>query len=102
MDCLFCKIINKEIATDLVYEDELFVVFKDIKPNAPLHLLIMPKKHIASLNEVKDEELISKMVLLAKRFAKNYRLIFNVGEGWQEINHLHMHLLSNEKGGAFD
>lgn len=101
-DCLFCKIINKEIVTDLIYEDELFVAFKDIKPSASLHLLIVPKKHIASLNDIKDNQLISGLVLLGKKFAKNYRLIFNVGKGWQEINHLHMHLLSNQKGGAFD
>lgn len=104
MDCIFCKIIRKEQPADIVYEDKKFVVFKDIKPTAPVHLLIIPKEHIASVNhlEGKHKELIGDMFLLVKKIAKKqkisdgYKLIFHAGrKGGQLVNHLHLHL----KGG---
>ncbi len=104
MSCLFCQIINKEIPTDIIYEDDEFVVFKDIKPKAPVHFLIVPRKHIISINHLKfqDKELIGKLFLIAQKIAKKqkvakkgYKLIFNVGKGGgQVIDHLHLHLLA--------
>ena len=107
MACLFCQIVNKEIPTDIIYEDEKFVVFNDIKPKAPVHLLIIPKKHILSVQhlEMEDKELIGELFLLAKKIAqekgiaeKGYKLVFNVGKGGgQMIEHLHLHLIAGWK-----
>lgn len=107
MKCLFCQIVNKEIPADIIYEDAQFVVFKNIKPSAPVHLLIVPRKHIISVNHLKfqDKELIGKMFLIAQKMAKKqkkakkgYKLVFNVGKGGgQVINHLHLHLLGGWK-----
>jgi histidine triad (HIT) family protein len=102
MECLFCNIANGKTETDLVYQDDEVVAFPDIKPKAPVHLLIVPKKHLESLNEVSDQdkELIWKMILVAKKLAKDfgvengYKLKINTGrKSGQEIDHLHMHLL---------
>ncbi len=103
MDCIFCKIINKEIPSEIIFEDEEVIVFKDIKPKAPVHLLIVPKKHIESINEAQEEDkkLIGKLFLVARDFAKKmgvsdsgYKLLVNVGEGGgQEVFHLHVHLM---------
>jgi len=103
MDCIFCKIINKEIPSEIIFEDEEVIVFKDIKPKAPVHLLIVPKKHIESINEAQEEDkkLIGKLFLVARDFAKKmgvsdsgYKLLINVGEGGgQEVFHLHVHLM---------
>jgi len=105
--CLFCKIANHEQDADIVYEDKKIVVFKDINPKALVHLLIAPKKHIDSVNELEetDRELISDMIFLAKKLAlengiseKGYRLTFNVGRGGgQIIDHIHLHLMSGGK-----
>ena len=107
MACLFCQIVNKEMPADIIYEDEKFVVFKDIKPKAPVHLLILPKKHIPSVQhlEIEDKELIGELFLLAKKIAqekgiaeKGYKLVFNVGKGGgQIIEHLHLHLIAGWK-----
>lgn len=102
MDCIFCKIANKQVPTEIVYEDNEFVVFPDIRPKAPMHLLLVPKKHIPTLQDVpeSDTELVGKLVLLAQRVArgkqlKGYKLAMNVGkEGGQEIDHLHLHFLA--------
>lgn len=102
MECLFCKIINKELSSDIVYEDEKTIAFKDIHPKAPIHLLILPKKHIPSVNhlEKEDKKLMGELILVAQKIAKQkklkgYKLIINVGqEGGQIIEHLHIHLLS--------
>ena len=102
MDCLFCKIVNKEVPSDIVYEDDKFVAFKDIAPKAPLHFLIVPRKHIASIDhvEIGDKTLIGELILVAQKIArekslKGYKLLINVGrEGGQIIDHLHLHLLS--------
>ncbi len=103
MECLFCKIVNKELPSEIVYEDKEILVFKDINPKAPVHLLIVPKKHIPSVNELKkeDKDLIGSLFLVAKNMAEKigikktgYRLCFNVGKGaGQVVDHLHLHLL---------
>ena len=106
MECIFCKIINHQQEADIIYEDEQFIVFKDINPKALIHFLIVPKKHIETINDLKEEdrELISEMIFLAKKLAieqktveKGYRLIFNVGRGGgQMVDHIHLHLMSGE------
>lgn len=101
MNCLFCKIIKKEISAELLYEDDSVVAFKDIKPSAPVHYLIVPKEHIQSIIHLEGnhKEIISKLIFTAKELAKKtkltgYKLFFNVGrEGGQLIDHLHLHLL---------
>lgn len=103
MDCLFCQIINKEIPSKTVYEDEKILVIKDIKPLAPVHLLVMPKKHILSVDHLvsADKDLMGELILVAQKIARDqgiaqtgYKLNFNVGRGGgQIINHLHLHLL---------
>lgn len=106
MSCLFCKIINREISAEIVYEDNRILAFKDIKPAAPVHLLIIPKKHITSVNHLtkQDTELIGELFLAAQKIARDngiakigYRLVFNVGRGGgQIIDHLHLHLLGGK------
>ena len=106
-DCLFCKIIEKEIPSDIVHQDDLVTVFKDINPVAPVHLLIVPNKHIPSVIEMEsgDEDILGKLFSIAKKIAEEfdihasgYRLIINNGaDGRQEIPHLHMHLLGGAK-----
>ena len=102
MDCIFCKIARGEIPANKVYEDEEFVAFRDINPQAPTHILVIPKKHIESLSDVKegDRELLGKLLWVAKKVAqelnlkKGYRLVINTGpDGGQEVLHLHVHLL---------
>jgi len=107
MDCIFCKIIAGEIPSDIVYQDEEVIAFRDIKPLAPTHLLIIPKKHIPSLTHLSEAELplIGHMVNVANQLAekegiaeKGYRLAINCGEqGGQLVPHLHMHLLGGRK-----
>ncbi len=102
-DCLFCKIINKEIPTEFLYEDDSHVVFKDINPAAPVHLLLVPKKHIRSINDLMedDKNILADLFLIAKDMAKEqgidksgYKLLFNVEKGGgQVIFHLHLHLI---------
>lgn len=102
MNCIFCDIINKKVPSDILYEDESFVVFRDIKPSAPVHILIVPKDHIASINDLekKHRELMGNLFLLAKKIAQEeriddgYKLAFNTGrKGGQLIDHLHLHLM---------
>lgn len=107
MNCTFCKIVKKEIAAEIIYETKEILVFQDIKPVAPVHLLIIPKKHIPSVDhlEVKDRELIGELFLVAQKIAQDqgltergYRLIFNVGRNaGQTIDHLHLHLIGGKK-----
>jgi len=104
--CVFCKIVKKEIPTEFLFEDDLVVAFRDIHPIAPAHILIIPKRHIASVADIseKDEKLMGRMVLAAKKIAEDlkisrggYKLLFRVGEhGGQEVEHIHLHLI----GGA--
>lgn len=108
-DCLFCKIIRKEIPSNIVYEDENVLAFKDINPVAPVHVLIIPREHILDLNEISESNIdkISKCMLSVKEVAKicgveksGYRLISNVGEdGGQAVHHLHFHLIGGKKLG---
>jgi len=103
MDCIFCKIIKGEIPSTLVYEDERVAAFADTNPQAPTHLLIVPKKHIATLNELEESEadLIGQISLVAKKLAQEagiansgYRLVLNCNaEGGQSVYHIHAHLL---------
>lgn len=104
MTSIFTKIINKEIPSTIVFEDDELIVIKDINPQAKTHLLIIPKKEIPSIDhlEEEDRELISHMFFIAQKIARElwinewYKLQFNVGEKWgQEVMHLHLHLLSN-------
>jgi len=106
MDCLFCKIVNKDVASDVVLENDDFLVFEDIHPKASVHVLIVPKKHIASVDHIEDSDdvVLSKIFHTAKETAQKlgvsggYRLQVNVGkDGGQEIEHIHMHLLSDKK-----
>jgi len=101
--CTFCKIIKGEKSADFVYQDESLVVFKDIRPHAPVHLLVVPREHIRSVSDVKekDKDIVFNMIMKAKEMAKEhsiaesgYRLVFNVERGGgQVIFHLHLHLL---------
>jgi histidine triad (HIT) family protein len=103
MDCIFCKINAKEIPSDIVYEDDRLVAFRDINPQAPSHVLIIPRQHIATLNDLSadDSELISHMVLTATYLAQQlglasdgYRLVWNCNRhGGQDVFHIHLHLL---------
>jgi histidine triad (HIT) family protein len=103
MDCIFCKIVNKMIPTKLVYEDQWVIVFDDVFPQAPQHKLIIPRKHIANLNDIKKEDsnLLGHLIQTGKHLAKEldiaktgYRLVLNTNpEGGQTVFHLHMHLL---------
>ena len=104
MDCLFCKIANREATAEIVYEDETLVAFKDIRPKAQIHFLIVPKKHIPSVDHlaIEDENLMGALILGAQKIArernlKGYKLQINVGrDGGQLIDHLHLHLLAGE------
>jgi histidine triad (HIT) family protein len=102
-DCVFCKIAKKEVLAEMLYEDDGIFVIKDIHPKFPVHLLVIPKVHIESIKEIKDEhkELLGKLILIAKKVAEQknldfYQLHFNVGRGaGQIIDHIHMHLNSD-------
>ena len=102
MDCLFCKIIAGEIPSDCLYEDDKIFVFRDIEPQAPTHFLVIPKKHIDSLDTLEDEdsELIGYIFMKIRDLAKKenlsagYRVINNIGDdGGQSVKHMHFHVL---------
>lgn len=106
MNCIFCKIINGEIPSSKVYEDEYVYAFKDINPNAPVHVLVIPKNHIDSVDMVSEDNIaeVSKVLLAIPKVAKlcglenGYRVITNVGEdGGQTVKHIHFHVLGGEK-----
>ena len=106
-DCIFCQICSGQQEAELLYQDEDLVAFKDINPSAPIHLLIVPCRHIKSVNELepRDQKLVGKMFLVAKQMAqregiadRGYKLMFNVGrDGGQVIDHLHLHLLGGKR-----
>ncbi len=108
-ECLFCKIINGEIPSQKVYEDDEILAFKDINPAAPIHILIIPKKHITSIAHIEkeDEPLIGRMHTVLNKIAEEqgvkehgYRIIINCGkDGGQEVMHLHFHLLAGKQLG---
>lgn len=101
-DCIFCKILNGDIPSEFIYEDEVCVAFADINPKAPTHLLIVPRKHIHSVAEMEegDEKIVGHMVRVAREIAagkglSGYKLQINVGkDGGQEVFHIHIHLIS--------
>lgn len=102
-ECLFCRIVNKEVPAKIVHEDEHAIAFDDINPQAPTHILIVPRKHIAGLNDLTadDSALIGHLHLLAAKLARErgihesgYRTLFNTGRGaGQSVFHLHLHVL---------
>ena len=106
-DCIFCQIINKQAPAKIVYEDEQLVAFPDIQPKAPVHLIIVPKKHLESLNQAEnsDSVILGQLFLAAKKLAQEYhladsgyKLAMNVGRGGgQLVNHLHLHLLGGRE-----
>ena len=104
-DCVFCKIVDGKIPSTKVYEDEEVLAFKDINPIAPIHILIIPKKHIKSLTELDDNELLAHIFRVIKDVAKSqgieekgYRVITNIGEdGGQAVKHLHFHVIGGKK-----
>lgn len=109
-DCIFCKIINREIPSDIVYEDDEVIAFKDIRPVTPVHILVIPKKHISSLVELteEDEAVIGKIYTVINKVAKDadilekgFRVIVNCGDdGGQEVKHIHFHVLGGKKLGV--
>jgi histidine triad (HIT) family protein len=102
-DCLFCKIIDRTIPANLVYEDDRVVAFNDINPQAPVHVLVVPKRHIATLNDIStdDEQLVGELVRRAAAIAKDrgvsaggFRTVFNTNrDAGQTVFHIHLHLL---------
>ena len=106
-DCIFCQIAQGQTDTEMLYHSDSLVVFKDINPHAPVHLLLVPKKHIRSINDLTDadQEILAELIMVAKEMAKEhgvaksgYKLLYNVEKGGgQLIFHLHLHLL----GGRF-
>jgi histidine triad (HIT) family protein len=109
-DCIFCKIVNGELPADKVYENERLLAFRDIKPVAPVHILVVPKEHKQSLNDLgaEDSELMGEMLLLIKTLAQEqgvaesgYRVVTNIGkDGAQVVKHLHFHLLGGRQMNA--
>jgi histidine triad (HIT) family protein len=106
-DCLFCKLVAGQIPASIVYQDDELVVFKDINPQAPLHVLIIPRKHIASLNDLSDADdaLVGSMIRRAAALAKEhgyseggYRTVFNTNrDAGQTVFHIHLHLLAGRR-----
>ncbi len=106
MNCLFCSIINGEIPSSKVYEDDMCYAFRDINPQAPVHVLVVPKEHIESIDEVKTENVnaVAHILTVIPTIARSeglgdgYRVISNVGEnGCQSVKHLHFHILGGKK-----
>ena len=107
MECVFCRIIAGETPVDIVYQDEEFLAFRDICPQAPKHVLIVPKSHVSSVTQLSNEQqgLIGRLILLAKELAEKegistsgYRLTINCGaDGGQLVPHLHIHLLGGRR-----
>lgn len=107
MDCIFCKIINKEIPSSIVYEDDEILAFKDIAPLAPVHIVVIPKKHIEKITHITeaDEAIIGRIYTVINKIAEEqgiaeegFRVIINCGEnGGQEVKHIHFHLLGGTK-----
>ena len=106
-NCLFCKIISKDIPADIVYEDDKVLAFRDINPQAPVHILVIPHQHIATINDAteNEQELLGYMMLVAARIAKDngvdesgYRLVVNCNEqGGQTVFHIHLHILAGRQ-----
>jgi histidine triad (HIT) family protein len=107
MDCLFCKIVGREVPASIVYEDDRVIAFNDIKPQAPTHVLVVPKRHIESLNELQqdDDEIVGELIRRAAAIAKEqgvsadgFRTVFNTNrDGGQTVFHIHVHLLGGRR-----
>ncbi len=102
-NCIFCKIANGEIPSQFVYESDNVVVFNDINPQAPVHMLVVPKVHVESLNELEDKNLMAELFKAVKKSTKklnikDYRTVINTGkEAGQEVFHLHIHVMAGRK-----
>ncbi|MCE8020238.1 histidine triad nucleotide-binding protein [Halomonas sp. MCCC 1A11036] len=106
-DCLFCKIAQREIPADIVYEDDQVLAFNDINPQAPTHILVIPKSHIATLNDIeeRDQALVGRLPYVAARLAgergfaaDGYRVVMNCNDqGGQTVYHIHMHLMGGRR-----
>ncbi len=106
-DCIFCKIINKKIPANIVFEDEKMIAFNDINPQAPIHILLIPREHFASLNDIPEEKknILSHLLLKARQIAqekeiaeKGYRIVLNTEkDSGQEVFHIHLHLLGGRR-----
>ena len=102
-DCIFCKIANGEIPSDFIYEDEKVVAFNDLNPQAPVHFLVIPKKHYASLNDIDSKEAFADIFsaipkVTAKLGIREYRTIVNTGESaGQTVFHIHVHVMAGRK-----
>lgn len=106
MDCIFCKLVAGAIPSKRVFEDDLVIAFRDIRPLAPTHVLVVPRAHLASLGELEDERLAGRLLTVAARVAREekleqgWRLIANSGDdAGQEVQHLHLHVLGGRKLG---
>ena len=107
MDCIFCSIVAGKIPVDIIYQDEEVIAFRDIKPQSPVHLLVIPREHFPSLVQIteKEEPLIGHMVTVANRLARDegiseagYRLVINCGrQGGQLVPHLHLHIMGGRQ-----
>ncbi|MCI5839088.1 MAG: histidine triad nucleotide-binding protein [Peptoniphilaceae bacterium] len=107
MDCIFCKIANKEIQSDVIYEDEKVIAFNDNNPQAPVHFLVIPKKHIKSIDDLEeiDKDLVGHIFLVIKKITTDlgvsdngYRVVVNTGEDAQQsVKHLHFHVMASRK-----
>ena len=106
-DCIFCKIIQRTIPSNIVYEDDRIVAFEDINPKAPVHILIIPKAHYASLKDIPEEEkdILSHILMSTRRIAQDqeignsgYRIVLNTGpDSGQEVFHIHFHLFGGRQ-----
>jgi len=106
-ECIFCRIVAGEVSSNIVYQDEDFLAIRDISPQAPMHVLVIPKTHIASLTEltVGQQQLAGRLIIIAKKLAekeriakRGYRLVINCGpEGGQLVPHLHLHLIGGRR-----
>jgi len=106
-ECLFCRIVNKEIPAEIVFENDKLLAFKDIDPQAPVHILIIPKEHVTTTNDLSDKhkELIADIILTAIKLASDnniteegYRIVFNCNKkGGQAVYHIHLHLLGGRQ-----
>lgn len=108
MDCIFCKIVEKKIPSEIIFENDSLVAFKDVNPQAPVHQLIIPKKHIATLDDVEDFLVLSQMMSVAQQLARTnnmaksgYRVVMNCNpHGGQSVYHIHLHLLGGRQLGG--
>jgi histidine triad (HIT) family protein len=103
--CLFCRIVRREIPAKVIHEDEHTLAFRDIDPRAPTHVLVIPKAHVASLNEIDDPAFVGRLMLVARQIAETegiaesgYRTVVNTGpNGGQSVSHIHVHLLGGRR-----